>query len=164
MPSAAVLSPALYVRSGKSRDLEDGAMIWGLIPLSIKLSAKDTRGELFVIQHCGVFRGGPPRHVHFAQDEWFYVTEGEFLIEVGQERFRATPGDSLFAPRMIPHVWAHVGSGRGSIITTITPAGTFEEFLRDTTRCSTIPSSDELPRIFEKHAMQIIGPPLSCPS
>jgi hypothetical protein len=33
------------------------------------------------------------------------------------------PGDSLFAPRRVPHVWAHVGEGRGSILVAFTPAG-----------------------------------------
>jgi mannose-6-phosphate isomerase-like protein (cupin superfamily) len=32
------------------------------------------------------------------------VIQGEFAIEVGDEKFRVKPGDSLFAPRKVPHV------------------------------------------------------------
>ena len=28
-------------------------------------------------------KGGPARHLHYDQDEWFYAVEGEFIIEVG---------------------------------------------------------------------------------
>ena len=28
-------------------------------------------------------KGGPPRHVHFEQDEWFYVIKGDYVFEVG---------------------------------------------------------------------------------
>jgi len=33
--------------------------------------------------------------------------EGEFGFEVGDEKFTLHAGDSLFAPRIIPHVWAY---------------------------------------------------------
>ena len=41
--------------------------------------------------------------------------EGEFIFEIGQERFTLKPGDSLLGPRKVPHAWAHVGDGRGRI-------------------------------------------------
>ncbi|TME11860.1 MAG: cupin domain-containing protein [Chloroflexi bacterium] len=36
------------------------------------------------------------------RDEWFYVLEGEFQFEVGADRFRLQPGDSLLAPTRSP--------------------------------------------------------------
>jgi mannose-6-phosphate isomerase-like protein (cupin superfamily) len=74
-----------------------------MIPLSIKLSSEDTGGNLFVFEHKNMGKGGPPRHVHHEQDEWFYAVKGEFLVEIGGETFRLLPGDSLFAPRQIGH-------------------------------------------------------------
>ena len=38
--------------------------------------------------------GGPPLHYHLAQEEWFYVMEGEVLFQVGDKRLtlkRANP-------------------------------------------------------------------------
>jgi uncharacterized cupin superfamily protein len=31
-------------------------------------------------------------------DEWFYVVEGEYVAQVGDERFTLSNGDSLLAP------------------------------------------------------------------
>jgi quercetin dioxygenase-like cupin family protein len=139
-------------------------MIWGLIPLAIKVSGEDTGGELLVFQHTSMGRGGPPRHVHHAQDEWFHVVSGEFTAEIGDEKFILRAGDSLFAPRGVPHAWAHVGTpGEGTLITTVTPVGTFEAFIRDTTRHPTVPPEDEVARTFEKHNMTVVGPPLPLP-
>lgn len=136
-------------------------MIWGLMPLAIKLSSDDTGGELLVFQHANMARGGPPRHVHHAQDEWFYVVAGEFIAEIGNERFTMRAGDSLFAPRQVPHAWAHVGlPGTGTLITTVSPAGTFERFIRDTTLLPTQPSEQDMARTFQEHNMTVLGPPL----
>ena len=35
--------------------------------------------------------------------------EGEYIFEVGQDRMRLKPDDSLLAPRQVPHVWARLG-------------------------------------------------------
>jgi uncharacterized cupin superfamily protein len=43
-------------------------------------------------------KGGSPRHVHHAQDEWFYVVEGKFAAEVGDEKFLLKPVRALVLP------------------------------------------------------------------
>jgi mannose-6-phosphate isomerase-like protein (cupin superfamily) len=154
-------SKCIHVAAGCDRHKRDGAMIWGLIPLAIKLSSNDTAGELLVFQHTNMGKGGPPRHMHHAQDEWFYVVAGEFAAEIGDEKFTLRAGDSLFAPRKVPHAWAHIGEGPGTIITTVSPAGTFETFIRETTLHPTLPSEQEIARAFEAHNMTVLGPPLS---
>jgi mannose-6-phosphate isomerase-like protein (cupin superfamily) len=153
-------SAGLHIRAGRDRHGAHEGMIWGLIPLTIKLSAGDTAGELMVFQHTNMGKGGPPRHVHHAQDEWFYVVAGEFAAEVGEEKYLLRVGDSLFAPRQVPHAWAHVDDGPGTLITTVSPAGTFEDFIRETTRHATLPTEQEIARAFEAHAMKVVGPPL----
>jgi len=32
--------------------------------------------------------GGPPKHYHEEQDEWFYCLAGEYVVEIGEQRFR----------------------------------------------------------------------------
>jgi mannose-6-phosphate isomerase-like protein (cupin superfamily) len=153
-------SKGIHVAAGRDRHTEEGLMIWGLIPLAIKLSTKDSGGELFVFQHANMGKGGPPRHVHHAQDEWFYVIAGEFKAEVGDDKFLLKPGDSLFAPRKVPHAWACVSEQPGTIITTVSPAGTFETFIRETAMHPTLPSEEEIARAFAAHGMTVVGPPL----
>jgi quercetin dioxygenase-like cupin family protein len=71
---------------------------------------------LLVLENIFHTKGGPARHLYYDQDEWFYALAGEFLLDVGGESFRLSPGDSLLAPRKVPHVWAHVGTSRGRIL------------------------------------------------
>jgi mannose-6-phosphate isomerase-like protein (cupin superfamily) len=155
-----LLKDPIHVARGEDRFSRNELMIWGLLPLSIKLSAKDTGGESLVFEHKNMGKGGPPRHIHFEQDEWFYVVKGEFEFEVGTERYQLTSGDTLFAPRGIPHGWAHVGDEPGTLLTMVTPAGTFEDFILETTRLATLPPQDEMERTFTAHKMKVVGPPL----
>ena len=71
---------AVYVPNGKNR-FEEELMIWGVIPLQIKVSGKDTDGSFFLFEHAKMGKGGPPRQFHYEQDEWFYAIEGEFAFD-----------------------------------------------------------------------------------
>jgi mannose-6-phosphate isomerase-like protein (cupin superfamily) len=98
--------------------------------------------------------------LHHEQDERFYAIQGEFAVEVGDERFQLKPGDSLFAPRKVPHVWAHISDDPGTLLTTVSPAGTFETFLRDAARLKKLPTPGEVKKAFAAHGMKVVGPPL----
>jgi len=151
---------AVYVSKGKNRFQEE-LMIWGIIPLQIKVSGKDTDGSFFAFEHVKMSKGGPPRHFHYEQDEWFYAMEGEFAFEVGNEKFVLRPGDSLFAPRMIPHVWAYVGDMPGTLLLAIQPAGSLEEFFMKSCAMTRPPTPQEAEQLFAAHGMKIVGPPLA---
>jgi oxalate decarboxylase/phosphoglucose isomerase-like protein (cupin superfamily) len=105
-------------------------------------------------------KGGPPRHFHYEQDEWFYAMRGEFAFEVGEERFTLRPGDSLFAPRMIPHAWAHVGDEPGTLLLAVQPAGSLEAFFIENCAMDRPPTLEEAERSFAAHGMKVVGPPL----
>jgi mannose-6-phosphate isomerase-like protein (cupin superfamily) len=150
---------AVFVPRGKNR-FDEELMIWGAIPLQIKVSSADTGGSLFVFEHAEMGKGGPPRHFHFDQDEWFYALQGEFAFEVGDEQFVLRPGDSLFAPRMVPHVWAHIGDEPGTLLLAVQPAGSLEAFLVENCAMDRLPTPEEADRSFAAHGMKIVGPPL----
>jgi len=149
----------LYVPNGKHR-FEEEMMIWGTIPLQIKVSTGDTEGALFVFEHADMGKGGPPRHFHYEQDEWFYAMKGDFAFEVGDERFTLRPGDSLFAPRMVPHVWAYVGDDPGTLLLAVQPAGSLEAFFRQSSEMTRLPTPEEADQMFAAHGMKVVGPPL----
>lgn len=151
----------IHVPAGKDRFKEDDMKIWGVIPLAIKVSAQDTGGALLVFEHRNMGKGGPPRHVHFEQDEWFQVIRGEYAFEIGDGKYRLYPGDSLLAPRMIPHAWANVGDEPGTVLTVVSPAGSFETFILETTKYPVLPSPEEIAIAFEAHGMKVLGPPLA---
>jgi DNA-binding transcriptional MerR regulator len=94
-------------------------------PMDCKVSAQDTDGALCAFEFTG--SGGGPRHLHYDQDEWIYVIDGEFQFEVGDRRFRAGTGECVFIPRKVSHVWDKAGK----IINVYQPAGKLEEFFRE---------------------------------
>ena len=123
--------------------------------LDFKVLTNDTLGGLFLLEHRNVPQGGPVRHLHYAQEEWFYLVEGnKVVIEIGDERFTLRPGDSVLAPRNVPHVWAYVGEKPGRMLMGFTPAGQMEDFF-------TLSSKQPVDaKIAEAHGMKWLGPPL----
>ncbi len=155
--SAGIQLPhVVQVAAGKDRFGEHRGL--GISAIDFKVSPQD-HGGLFILENTFHAQGGPARHLHYDQDEWFYAVEGEFIVEVGQERFRLTPGDSLLAPRRVPHVWAYAGDTRGRILIAFLPAGTMEAFFREVTQANAMPPQD--PELWRAHGMELLGPPLS---
>ncbi|MBN1964466.1 MAG: cupin domain-containing protein [Anaerolineae bacterium] len=149
------LPPARRVVSGVDRFGEQRGL--GISTIDLKVSSLES-GDLFVLENTFHARGGPARHLHYDQDEWFYAVEGEFIFEVGDERIRLAAGDSLFAPRKVPHVWAYVGDARGRVLVVFTPAGKMEAFFRAVTGANAMPPQD--PALWRAHGMELLGPPL----
>jgi quercetin dioxygenase-like cupin family protein len=134
----------------------------GIGLLSFKVLPQDSHGSLLALEVVHHATGGPPRHLHHNQDEWFYVVEGEYLLEVGGERFRLTPGDSAFGPRGVPHGWAHIGDGRGRIAFAVTPAGRLEAFFRELSVRGAMAPQD--PAFWPPYDLELVGPPLDTES
>lgn len=153
--SSSELPPVLRVKAGEDRFGEHRGL--GISSIDFKIVPQDSSG-LLILENTFHAKGGPARHLHYDQDEWFYAVEGDFIIEVGQERLRLQPGDSLLAPRKVPHVWAHVGNGRGRILIAFMPAGKMEAFFREVTKANVIPPQD--PALWLAHGMELLGPPL----
>jgi Cupin domain len=113
-----------------------------------------------MVEHGDIGTGGPVRHLHFDQDEWFHAIKGEFVVEVGGELFRLHPGDLVFAPRNVPHAWACVGDTPGTILIGLQPALTFELCMERLGVLSKPLEGEALTRLFAEHGMKIVGPPL----
>jgi mannose-6-phosphate isomerase-like protein (cupin superfamily) len=152
---------ARHVRAGTDRFRGNKREVFGSRIIDTKVSALDTDGGLCVTEIIDVQKGGPARHLHHEQDEWFYVLEGRYVIEVGEERYELGSGDSVLAPRKVAHVWAHVGEGTGRLIGALQPAGEIEAFFDELAKLGSTPEREELSRAFSSHGMELVGPPLS---
>lgn len=131
----------------------------GVSTITFKVTPTDTH-DILVLENTFYKKGGPARHLHYDQDEWFYAVEGNFIIEIGTQRFTVKPGDSILAPRKISHVWAFSGdSTRGKMLITFMPAGKMEAFFRIVTKANAMPPQD--PELWKAHGMELLGPPLS---
>jgi quercetin 2,3-dioxygenase len=101
--------------------------------------------------------------VHHAQDEWFFVREGEFLFRIGETDHRLVAGDSAFVPRGTPHTWAHLGAGTGRMVFLLNPAGLMESYFREISRPGARRTPEEVQRLSEAHGMTRLGPGLAVP-
>ena len=149
----------VHVPAGKDR-FNNHLRLLSRTPLDGKVSAKDTNGGFYVFEHTDMGKGGPPRHLHHEQDEWFYAIKGEFAFEVGDEKFTLKPGDSMFAPRKVPHVWACVSEKPGTLLLAVQPAGTMEAFFKALAHFAQPPTNEEVNKVFEAHGMKVVGEPL----
>jgi len=72
-----------------------------------------------------------PRHTHTREDEAYYVLAGELEVTVADDIFTLRAGDSLAAPRGIPHQLRNSGDVENHYLIMFSPAG-FEGFLKAT--------------------------------
>lgn len=145
----------LLVRAGEDRYQVQRAI--GVSSTTFKVAAEDSGRSLFAMEQASSRRGGPPLHVHRDVDECWYVLAGEYIIEIGAQRFRVGPGDLVLGPRDVPHRWAFVGDTPGRLLITFTPAGRMQEWF---TRPRTPGTFVEDPALFREYGMELLGPPI----
>jgi mannose-6-phosphate isomerase-like protein (cupin superfamily) len=109
---------------------------------------------LFIVEHMHLVPGGPPLHLHLNQDEWFYVMEGEVVFQVGGQRLQLKSGESVLAPRRVPHAFSSV-SAQSQLLIAFTPAGKMEQFFID---AEAHPSHAFTADFMNQYEMQWIGP------
>jgi quercetin dioxygenase-like cupin family protein len=153
------MKTGILVKADKDRFMRRKIVLGGF-PIDSKVAAQDTDGGMFIIENLNEKKGGPPRHRHYEQEEWFYAIEGDYLLEIGEERFDLGPGDSILAPRNVPHAWAFKGKGHGRLLIAFQPAGLMESFFEELAKIKGEPNKAELKRLFHTHKMEVTGPPL----
>ena len=128
--------------------------------LDIKISSSDTGGDLAVFEQTGLTpKGGPPLHIHPFQDEWFYVTDGEYLFQVGMDQHKLTAGDTIFLPRKVQHAFVQL-TEKGKMVVSYQPAGKMEAFFKVINEWNSPSTKVEIEKVFEDHDMKVVGPPL----
>lgn len=147
------------VRSGKARN-DKHTPYRGKNPNDLKISSKDTGGQLSVFEYIGMEKIGPPLHVHLEQDEIFYIVEGEYRFRLADENHELKAGDTIFLPRNIPHTWIQT-SEKGKLLYFLQPAVKMEEFFQTMHGLGRAPSQEEDNAISLAHGIKNVGPPLS---
>jgi len=98
---------------------------------SVCLSGTDTGGAYCLLEVSLAPGMGVPRHTHTREDEMYFVLAGELKVTVGENVFLLGPGDSLLAPRDIPHELRNSGDTTNHYLLVFSPSG-FEEFMMAT--------------------------------
>ena len=95
----------------------------------VKASAADTGGMYTLLEITAPPGLQTPLHVHYREDEGFYVLDGSVTIDVGDQTVELGPGQHAFGPRNIPHRFT-VGPAGAHMIWVLTPGG-FDDFVDD---------------------------------
>ena len=140
-----------------------GAQYWFFGMLAeIKASAADTGGQYTLLEITAPPGLQTPLHVHYREDEGFYVVEGSVTIEVGDETVELGAGEHAYGPRDIPHRFT-VGPDGARMIWVLAPSG-FEDFVADVSvpaEGPTVPPASVLPpenaaEIVLRHGMELL--------
>lgn len=126
-----------------------------------KVSGEDTGGA-YSMAEVHLKGDGPPQHIHLAEDESFYIVEGEVKFLVGEKTFVAKAGAFVLIPKGTPHTFTRVEQKPAKFLVVYSPAG-FEKFFDeavdlDVTDTETYVVKAEA--LAKKYNMQVTGPPL----
>ncbi len=105
--------------------LEKARQLPGLT-MNFIATGKETGGAYALIEAKIIKGAEPMMHTHQYEDEAFYILEGEMIVTIGGQDYRAKPGDYVFLPRGIPHTQKLISEQVHAMLF-ISPAG-LEDF------------------------------------
>jgi mannose-6-phosphate isomerase-like protein (cupin superfamily) len=109
--------------------------------LLFKVAGTDTNGGLFIIEHAHL--------------QPFYVMEGEVAFQVGEQRVNLRSGESVLAPRRIPHTFSSIGAAPARMLIAFCPAGKMEQYFQGV---GVNPELNADPEFLQKCEMELVGP------
>ena len=129
----------------------------------VKASAADTGGQYTLVEVTAPGGLEAPLHVHYTEDEGFYVLDGSVTIVVGDETVELASGQHAFGPRNVPHRFT-VGPDGARMIWVLTPGG-FENLIEDVSvpaEAPTVPPPSVRPpvdvaEILLRHGNELLG-------
>jgi quercetin dioxygenase-like cupin family protein len=107
---------------------------------------------------------GSPVHIHRMTDEAFYVLEGSFGFQLGEETVEASAGAFVFAPKGIVHAFWNQGPSPARMLLMMSPPG-FERYLEELAEGLMAVGDDAeaamslRKELSEKYDIEIVGPP-----
>lgn len=107
---------------------------------------------------------GSSVHIHRVTDEAFYVLEGTFGFQLGEETVEGSAGAFVFAPKGIVHAFWNQGPSPAKMLVMMSPPG-FVGYLEELAEgLATVGDSEEAAMelrrtLSEKHDIEVVGPP-----
>ncbi len=128
----------------------------------VKASGADTGGQYTLVEITAPAGFQAPLHVHYREDEGFYVLEGSVTIHVGEETVELGPGQHAYGPRDVPHTFT-IGPGGARMLWVLAPSG-FEDFIEEVSvpaATPTVPPASVVPpedaaEIVMRHGMELL--------
>jgi quercetin dioxygenase-like cupin family protein len=136
--------------------------------VTILLGGQATGGAYTLFDERTDPGGGTPLHVHERENEAFFILEGRFEFQVGEQTLTAGPGDFVVAPRGVPHTFRNLDSSPARKLAVAWPAGLDQFFLEVGQPVAAAPSPGSPPDAYAaarfveavaKYGMTILAPP-----
>ena len=93
------------------------------LDMKVLLTTEATGGAISVIVGWHKPGEGPPDHVHFSQEEVFFILEGTYELTIGGRTATAGPGTIVFIPRNVVHRFKNVGDTMACMLDWSLPGG-----------------------------------------
>jgi quercetin dioxygenase-like cupin family protein len=145
---------------------DDGDAFWGFGSLwSIKAAAEQTGGRYSLIEEQGPRGEGTPLHVHPADDEAFYVLEGELTFYLGENPpISASAGSFIHIPGGVVHAFQVDSDTARYLIITTPQHERFYRAISEPAQTRSMPPEtlldmDMVAAAAEAHGVEVLGPP-----
>lgn len=130
-----------------------------------KINSEQTNGILTAMEFLAPKNFGPPVHRHEAEDELFYLIDGEMWFSCGEVDAVHATGAVVWLPRGLPHTF-QVRSETARVFQVSTPGG-FEHFVAALGRPTGEPAlptpepvdPGHLVEVCRQFNIEVLGPP-----
>ncbi|MEJ1237402.1 cupin domain-containing protein [Chryseolinea sp. T2] len=98
------------------------------------ISPEQSGGSLAILDLVLPAGAEPPPHIHTQEDETFVVLEGKMEVRIGNASVKLEAGESIFAPRNVPHSFKILGE-KARLLNLITPGTMWAYFMAFSEPC-----------------------------
>ncbi len=136
----------------------------GRISIAFKTCAADSGGAYSLLEAIEPPGSGAGLHRHPHFDETFFICEGHYEFQVGDNTLKLGPGETVFIVRGTPHGFKSLGPEVGRQLIISAPGGIFERFIESVAtamnpgRSTAAPGSPpDFAAIAHKHGIEFMG-------
>lgn len=99
--------------------------------VTILATGEETGGAYTLFETRTLPGQGTPPHFQKHEDESFYILEGNYAFQIGDESVVLGPGGYAFVPRGTVHAFRNTGDGLARMLVSTTPGGYHENFFAE---------------------------------
>jgi quercetin dioxygenase-like cupin family protein len=145
----------------------DGPAYWFLNSLDVVLATSESTGGAFSLVHHTAGPGhATPYHLHHAEDEAFFVLDGEFTFVCDGKKTVLGTGGYIFLPRNLPHGIRCTGAAPSTMLILAMPGPGFvgmmiemaEPAARRVLPIPTAPDIEKLKMVCARYKIDLLGP------
>jgi len=150
-----------------SLNQEEGPAFWFLNSLCIvKATTESTGGAYSMVYQTAPPGHATPYHLHHAEDEAFYILDGEYTFVCNGVKTVLGPGGYIFLPRRIPHGIRVSSQTPATMLILAMPGTGFVGMMQEMARPAlervlpepAQPDFEKLAQLCAKYQIDVLGP------